>query len=135
MKKRIPALVLVMSLALAGCNKDAEVNTILGTIDSFTTELVRCVETAPNPNTGVDDAQKYFDSRKADLAARMETLKGLRAYQVSDETKRRVASSLVVDASKVGNLQIKYVNQSMSDPAFKAKLDKLVKDHQALLTQ
>jgi hypothetical protein len=135
MKKRIPALVLVMSLALAGCNKDAEVNTILGTIDSFTTELVRCVETAPNPNTGVDDAQKYFDSRKADLAARMETLKGLRAYQVSDETKRRVASSLVDDASKVGNLQIKYVNQSMSDPAFKAKLDKLVKDHQALLTQ
>jgi hypothetical protein len=124
-----------MSLALAGCNKDAEVNTILGTIDSFTTELVRCVETAPNPNTGVDDAQKYFDSRKADLAARMETLKGLRAYQVSDETKRRVASSLVDDASKVGNLQIEYVNQSMSDPAFKAKLDKLVKDHQALLTQ
>lgn len=135
MKKRIPALVLVMSLALAGCNKDAEVNTILVTIDSFTTELVRCIETAPNPNTGVDDAQKYFDSRKADLAARMETLKGLRAYQVSDETKRRVASSLVDDASKVGNLQIEYVNQSMSDPAFKAKLDKLVKDHQALLTQ
>jgi Skp family chaperone for outer membrane proteins len=135
MKKRIPALVLVMSLALAGCNKDAEVNTILGTIDSFTTELVRCVETSPNPNTGVDDAQKYFDSRKADLAARMETLKGLRAYQVSDETKGRVASSLVDDASKVGDLQIKYVNQSMSDPAFKAKLDKLVKDHQALLTQ
>ena len=135
MKKRIPALVLVMSLALAGCNKDAEVNTILVTIDSFTTELVRCIETAPNPNTGVDEAQKYFDSRKADLAARMETLKGLRAYQVSDETKRRVASSLVDDASKVGNLQIEYVNQSMSDPAFKAKLDKLVKDHQALLTQ
>jgi len=44
-------------------------------------------------------------------------------------------ASLVDDASKVGNLEIKYVSQSMNNPAFKAKLDKLVKDYQALLAE
>jgi len=39
------------------------------------------------------------------------------------------------DASKVGDLEIKYVNQSLNNPEFKAKLDKLVRDYQALFTE
>jgi hypothetical protein len=30
------------------------------------------------------DAQKYFDSKKAEMTTRMDTLKGIRGYQVSD---------------------------------------------------
>jgi hypothetical protein len=134
-KRKVPLLVLaLMSLALAGCKRDGEVNAILATIDSFTTELVNRIEMAGNPSTGVVDAQKYFDSRKGEVIAKMDTLKHLRESQVSDATKQKITSSLVDDASKVGNLEIKYVSQSLNDPEFKARLDKLVKDYQALLT-
>jgi hypothetical protein len=136
MKRQFPVIVLlVMSLALAGCRKDAEATMILAAIDSFTTELVGRVESAANPSAGVDDAQQYLESRKDEMVTRMETLKGLRGNQVSDETKQKLASRLIDDASKVGSLRIKYVAQSVSDPAFKAKLDKLVKDYQALLAK
>lgn len=124
-----------MSLALATCNRDGEVNAILATIDSFTTELVSRIEASGNPSTGLDEAQKYFDSRKDEVSAKMDALRRLRESQVTDATKRRITSSLVDDASKVGNLEIKYVSRSMNDPTFKTKLDKLVKDYQALLTQ
>jgi hypothetical protein len=135
MKKQVPLLLALISLALAGCERDGEVNSILATIDSFTTELVSRIETAGNPSTGLDEARKYFDSRKNEVTAKVDTLKRLRESQVSDATKQKITSSLVDDASRVGDLEIKYVNQSMNDPAFKAKLDKLVKDYQALFTQ
>ncbi len=135
MKKQVPLLLVLISLALAGCKRDGEVNAILATIDSFTTELVSRIETAGNPSTGLDEARKYFDSRKNEVTAKVDTLKRLRESQVSDATKQKITSSLVDDASRVGDLEIKYVNQSMNDPAFKAKLDKLVKDYQALFTQ
>ena len=135
MKKQVPLLLALISLALAGCERDGEVNAILATTDSFTTELVSRIETAGNPSTGLDEARKYFDSRKNEVTAKVDTLKRLRESQVSDATKQKITSSLVDDASRVGDLEIKYVNQSMNDPAFKAKLDKLVKDYQALFTQ
>ena len=135
MKKQVPLLLVLISLALAGCKRDGEVNAILATIDSFTTELVSRIETAGNPSTGLDEARKYFDSRKNEVTAKVDTLKRLRESQVSDATKQKITSSLVDDASRVGDLEIKYVGQSMNDPAFKAKLDKLVKNYQALFTQ
>ena len=135
-KKRISALALVVTIVtLCACKKDAEVISILASVDSFTTEIVTRIEMAANPAAGVDDAQKYFDSRRAEIAVNMNTLKLLNGNQVSDETKKRIKASLVDDASRVGNLQVKYVSYSISNPAFKAKLDKLVNDYQALLTR
>jgi hypothetical protein len=130
MLKRFTMLVLLLAcLPLCGCKKDAEINSIVTDLDSFTTELVKKVESAPNPSAGVDDAQKFFDSRKADLTAKMTTLKGIRGYQVSEDTKNKMTRSLVDDAKRVAGLQMKYVGASMRDPAFKAKLEKLTKDY------
>ena len=134
MKRQIPVLLLTMSFVLAGCKRDGEVNTILAAIDSFTTELITRIDTAPAPSAGVDDAQLYLDGRKSEIIAKMRILKGLRGYQVTDETKQKVAARLVDDASKIADLKIKYISQAMNDPAFDARLDKLVKDYQALLT-
>jgi hypothetical protein len=122
-------VVLLACLPLCGCKKDADINSIVTDLDSFTTELVKKVESAPNPSAGVDDAQKFFDSRKADLTAKMTTLKGIRGYQVSEDTKNKMTRSLVDDAKRVAGLQMKYVGASMRDPAFKAKLEKLTKDY------
>ena len=130
----LPALFLI-SMTVAGCRKDAEVNATVSSVDALTSELVRRIEAAPNPSAGVDDAQEYLDARKTEIAGKLGVLKSLRGDQVSDETKRRLTSRLAEDASKVGDLQIKYVSHSISNPAFKAKLDKLVGDYQTLLTQ
>ena len=136
MKKHLAfLLLLVMSLTLAGCKKDEEVNATLAEFDSFTTEMVKRVESAPTPSAGLDEAQTFFDSKKADIMAKMETLKALRGYQVGDETKQKMMTSLVADATKVGNLEIEYINLSVSNPVFKTKLDKLVKDYQTLFGQ
>ena len=130
----LPALLLI-SITVAGCRKDAEVNATVSAVDALTTELGRRIEAAANPSDGVDDAQQYLDSRKTEIAGKMGALKSLRDDQVSDETKRKMASRLADDAAKVGDLQVKYVSRSISNPDFKAKLDKLVSDYQTLLTR
>ena len=132
---RIKPLALIVAFAcllLAGCKKDAEVKTVLTDFDSFTNELVKRVESASDPAAGVDDAQKYFDSKKAEMTTKMDTLKGIRGYQVGDDTRKMMESSLVGDAKKIANLQVKYMSTSMRDPTFKAKLDKLTRDYQSL---
>lgn len=135
MRQRLLFVVLVILLAFVSCKRDVEVRDILTTIDSFTTELVGRIERAGNPVAGLDDAQRYFDSRRQEIKTRMDELKALRESQISNATKEKLSSTLVDDAAKVGNLQIKYVNQSMNDPAFKMKLDKLIKDYQSLLAE
>ena len=130
--KPLALIVAFACLLLAGCKQDAEVKTALTDFDSFTNELVKRVESASDPAAGVDDAQKYFDSKKAEMTTRMNTLKGIRGYQVGDETRKMMESSLVDDAKKIANLQVKYMGTSMRDATFKAKLDKLTRDYQSL---
>ena len=130
--KVLALLICFVCLSLAGCKKDAEVKTILADFDSFTAELVKRVDAAANPADGVDDAQKYFDSKKTEMTGKMEQLKAIRGYQVSEETRKMMETSLVADAKKVANLQLKYIGTSMRDAAFKAKVDKLTRDYQSL---
>jgi ABC-type uncharacterized transport system auxiliary subunit len=133
MRTRVPALLILLTcLVLAGCKKDADVKTVLTDFDKFTDELVKRVESASDPSAGVDDAQKYFDSKKAEMTTKMDSLKNVRGYQVGDETKKMMESSLVDDAKKIANLQVKYMGTSMRDATFKAKLDKLTRDYQSL---
>jgi hypothetical protein len=133
MRTRVFAVSMVIAcLLLTGCKKDAEVKTLLTDFDTFTNEMVKRVESASDPAAGVDDAQKYFDSKKAEMTTKMDSLKGIRGYQVGEETKKMMESSLVDDAKKIANLQVKYMGTSMRDATFKAKLDKLTRDYQSL---
>src|SRR2546425_11561773 len=98
MPKRLTTLALLLAcLLLSGCKKDAQINSVIGELDSFTTDLVKKVESAPNPAVGIDDAQKYFDSKKSDLTAKIATLKDIRGYQVSEDTKKKMTASLTDD--------------------------------------
>jgi hypothetical protein len=130
--KPLALIVAFACLLVAGCKKDAEVKTVLTDFDSFTNELVKRVESASDPAAGVDDAQKYFGSKKAEMTTKMDMLKGIRGYQVGDETRKMMESNLVDDARKIANLQMKYMGTSMRDQTFKAKLDKLTRDYQSL---
>src|SRR6266536_5526790 len=133
MRTKVLALLITFAcLLVAGCKKDADVKMILADFDSFTAELVKRVDAASNPADGVDDAQKYFDSKKTEMTGKMEQLKTIRGYQVGEETRKMMEASLVEDAKKVANLQVRYMGTSMRDAAFKAKLDKLTRDYQSL---
>lgn len=126
------ALVAACSILLAGCKKDSEIESVLTDIDTFTKELVAKVESAPNPSAGVDDAQKFMDSKKAEIREKLNSIKSVRGFQVSEPTKKKMMDTITSDAMKVGGLQAKYIRNSMSDPSFKRKLDKLVSDYQEL---
>lgn len=124
---------LALAAALAGCKKDAQIESVLAELNSFTQEIVKRVEGAADPSAGVDDAQRFFDSRKAEMQSRLEALKGVRNFQVSEETRKKMMEQMTEDVMSVSKLQIKYIGQSMKDPAFKAKLEKLVADYQNML--
>ena len=125
----IIAVVIILFVVLAGCKKDAEIESNIAELHSFSQELTKRVQSAPNPSAGVDEAQKLMDSRKADLQAKMKSLKGIRGYQVSKETQQKMIDTLSKDAMNVAGLQMKYVSVSLRDPAFKGKLDKLIRDY------
>jgi hypothetical protein len=130
-RKSISLLLILVVMALSGCKKDAEINAVLADFDSFTKELVGKVDANPTA-AGVDDAQKYLDSRRAEMKDKWDSIKGARGFQVSKETQEKMEESLKNNFMSVMGLQSKYIAKSMSDPDFKSKLEKLTKDYQAL---
>jgi hypothetical protein len=134
MRRLFSAIMLAaMAITLVGCSKDDEIKSVVTEFNSFTTELVKKVESAPNPSVGVDEAQKYLDSKKTDIKAKLESIKGVRGFQVSKETTEQMTKEMTDAGMKVANLQVKYVSQSVKDPAFKAKVEKLTADYMSLL--
>lgn len=130
MQRKLSVFLLAVACAVfVGCSKDSEIEEVTAELHAFSEELVKKVETAPNPSAGVDEAQKLMDSRKAEMQAKLNSVKDVRGFQVDKETQQKMVNTLMEDAKKVAGLQIKYMNVSMRDPAFKAKLDKLIKDY------
>jgi hypothetical protein len=125
-------LALAATLMLTGCKKDAEIKVVLADFDSFTAELLKKVETAQTPALGVDEAQKYLDERKSELRAKWDSIKSVKNFQVSDETKKSMQEDLKKNLLSVYGLQSKYIDQSIKDAAFKTKLDKLINDYKEL---
>lgn len=124
-RKPVYLLIVLACLALAGCGKkDSEINNFVTEINTFTDELVKKVESASSPSVGVDEAQKYMDSRKADLREKFNSVKNIGENQVSEETKKKMQDSFYQDGVKVGQLTAKYG----SDPAVRTKLQKLTQD-------
>jgi hypothetical protein len=128
-RKSIASLLAIACLLVVGCKKDAQIESVIAELHSFSEELTQKVQSAPNPAIGIDDAQKLMDVRKADLQAKMKSIKDIRGYQVSKETQQKMTDTLSKDAMSVAGLQMKYLAVSMKDPVFKGKLDKLIKDY------
>lgn len=123
-------LLIVASLLLAGCRKDAEINAALNEIDAFTTEIDGRIKAARNPSEGVDDAQQYLDSRKREIKSKAAFLAGVRGIQVSDVTERRLIDTIRRNQMTIVRLQSMPI--AATDAAFKTKLDKLVNDYLSL---
>ncbi|HEX8719092.1 MAG TPA: hypothetical protein VF736_00490 [Pyrinomonadaceae bacterium] len=111
---------------------EAGAEELAAALSDFTRELTGRVEAASDPKEGVADAQRLLDSRGAELAARVEAFKkGPRARSQSERAKWLEAE--VDNAQRLRELQLKYLDASMRDPALKAGLERLVSDYDSML--
>lgn len=129
-RKSVGVLLVLACLALIGCGKkDDEVNAFMNDLNTFTDELVKKVESGSTPSAGADDAQKYFDSRKADIQEKLNSIKKIGENQVSEETKKKMTDGLYNNGMKIGKLTAKY----SADPEAGPKVSKITQDYMALL--
>ena len=134
--KRLFAVAAVCTaFALAACGedgRDGEVNAFLDELEAFKDELVGKVRSASNPSEGVDAARRFLDARKAEMAAKIKSVREVPGERLKEETRKRREERITEDSMSVSNLQIEYIDESFKDPAFKARLDKLAEDYQSL---
>ncbi|MEO6392934.1 MAG: hypothetical protein ABIP75_13885 [Pyrinomonadaceae bacterium] len=123
------ALLAFSCLTLAGCQKDAEVGKFITDLDAMSKDVVKAVDDSPN-EAGVDAAQKIFDAKKGDIKSQLDALKTARA---STEMTEKLTTSVKNNVTAVLGLQSKYIQESMNNPGFKEKLDKLGKDYVDML--
>lgn len=128
-------LVLTVLVALsAGCSRDDEVVADLGAVETFTTELISKVESGPDPVAGVDAAQAYLESERANVTERMQRVGSVRGFQISDETKQRVAETVMDSVSKVNMLKVGLMMQTMQNKELDMKLGALIDAYNDLIS-
>jgi hypothetical protein len=120
-RKFAALLIAVACVASVACSKDSEVESVTNELHTFSQELIKKVETS-----GVDEAQKFMDSRKEDLKAKMNSIKNVRSAQLKKETQEKFATTITQDAMEVGKLKAKFIGK---DAASNAKIDKLISDY------
>lgn len=148
MRRSVASLLLVLAagLALAGCGNAApttpsapqsveEVEAVLADLESFTGELAKKIEGAPDPLGGVRQAQEFLNARKQELSSKLSSLKKSRSFRESDETRKRVLESEVENVLKVASLRTKFMGETMNNPAFREQLDALVNDYQTMFKE
>ncbi|HEX3559166.1 MAG TPA: hypothetical protein VHU19_08175 [Pyrinomonadaceae bacterium] len=136
-------LAFICCLVAAGCGRGVEtvgdhaappgdVDSVIGRVNSFTAELTGAVESAPDTKAGIAAGQKMLDSRKAELAASIAALKGDAKLRQDAAARRKWLEAEVDNTDRVSRLQVKYLDASMRDPDFKARLDRLVGDYNSM---
>ncbi|MDT5158934.1 MAG: hypothetical protein QOH51_3291 [Acidobacteriota bacterium] len=99
---------------------------------AFTEELAGKVESAPDPKAGVTEAQRLLDSRRADLTALIGGVKESLRTREDSAARGKWLEAEVDNTDRMHRLQSKYIDASMRDPEFKARLDKLVADYDSM---
>ncbi len=132
---RTAAWLVMAALATSaiGCSRDAEVLAFAKDFEDFSNEIVKKVKTAPNPTAGVDAAQAYLDQNRDRLRQKLQSVKTVRGFQLSEESKKKMEASMMNGASAVAGLQMEYVGRMAVDPTFRAKIERLVGDYRNLV--
>ncbi len=124
---------LTIVLALGACKKDDFANETLTALTGLTDEIVQTVKKAEDKKAGVAEAQKALDAKKGDLTPKMAEIMELRGFQLSQEAQDKVNSGLADAATKVAQLEIDLLTETMKDEDLKKALEKLTTDHRNML--
>lgn len=129
-------------VSLAGCRGGAraghapdeaqDIDAVVAEVGSFTDELLRKVDSAPDVSSGVAEAQQFLDAGRAGLAAKIAAARKGREFQAGGDARGKMMQSEVESVTRVSGLRTRHISRAMSDPDFKAKLDRLVGDYQEL---
>ncbi len=127
-------IVLAFCLGLTGCSKDAEVNAFITEFDSVTKEIVSKIDANPN-SAGVDDAQKAFDAKKADLKSKWDSIKTAKGIQVSADTKKKLEDSATANMKALMDVSTKNAMKLAADKDAATKFQKLMTDYSSTFGQ
>lgn len=128
MKKLSLFILFAFCLGLTGCSKDAEVNAFITEFDSVTKEIVSKIDANPS-SAGVDDAQKAFDAKKADLKTKWDAIKTARGIQVSADTKKKLEDSVAANMKALTDVSTKNMTKLATDKDAATKFQKLITDY------
>lgn len=120
--------IIIFSVVLAGCSKDAEVNAFITEFDSATNEIVVKVNANPT-SAGIEEAQKAFDARKPELKAKWDGIKDAVGVQISSDTKKRLESSLANNMKALTEVSIRNMIKMAADKNASAKFRRLMEDY------
>jgi anion-transporting ArsA/GET3 family ATPase len=135
---RVPpklAAAIGLSLALTACSRDEEVNRVVADFDGFSKEIVSKVKTAPNLAVGLLEAQKLLDANKEVMVQKLSSIKDVKGFQVSADTKKKMEETLKSDAEAVGGLGMAYVAQLAMNAGLTSKFQKLADDYRGIVTR
>lgn len=109
-------------------------DSVVAALKAFTEELASRVESAADTKAGVAEAQGLLDSRRAQMAARIDALR--KSPRMRDPAARRKWLEAEVDGTdRLRGLQTKYLDASLRDPELKAGLERLAADYDSLFKE
>jgi hypothetical protein len=113
-----------------GCSKDAEINAFISEFETTTKEMIAKIDSNPS-EAGIDEAQKGFDARKAELKKKWDGIKDAVGFQVSAETKKKLEESVDKNMKALVDVSTKHMMKLAEDEGAMAKFEKLMKDYQS----
>jgi len=133
MKKIALFLLIVCCFYLSGCSKDAEINAFADQLDSVTKDVVAKIDANPSA-AGVDEAQKVFDAKKADLKTKWDGIKDAIGMQVSADAKKKLETSVINNGKALSDVFTKNMMKLATDKEASTKFQALLKEYQAMFT-
>lgn len=130
MKKITLFLVLTFCLALIGCSKDAEIGTFLTEWDSVTNEMVKKIDEGD-----VEGAKAAFDAKKESLKKTFKEVKEVRGFQVSEDTKKKIADSSKKNYDALTGSFTKNAMKFVADKSKGDKVQALIKEYADIFLQ
>lgn len=107
---------------------------VVAALKAFTEELASKVESAVDTKAGVAEAQGLLDSRRGEMAARIDALR--KSPRMRDRAARgRWLEAEVDSTNRVRGLQMKYFDASSRDPELKAGLERLAADYDSMFKE
>lgn len=121
-------IVALCCVTLVGCSKDAEINSFLTEWDAVTNEIVRKIDADPSL-AGVDEAQKTWDEKKADLKVKWDKIKNVRGFQVSKDTQKKMEESAQKNVTALTAVMSRNVMELATDKDAVDKFGNLMEDY------
>jgi hypothetical protein len=123
-------LLAIFCLGLTGCSKDAEVEAFIAENDAVMKDITTKIDQNPTA-AGVDDAQKSFDAKKANLKTKWDAIKDARGAQVSADTQKKLNDSMANNMKSLTDVSMKNAMKLGQDKDAAMKFQKLMQDYAA----